>query len=130
MKISKQARREAKELLRSCLVSGLLDENRARQAVQQIVTLKPRGYVSILSHFHRLVKLDLERRAARVESAVALAPDLQSSVQSSLGRVYGPGVNVSFVQNAALIGGMRIKVGSDVYDGSIQARLASLQASF
>jgi F-type H+-transporting ATPase subunit delta len=130
MKISKQARREAKELFRSCLVSGLLDDNRARQAVEQVVTLKPRGYVPILSHFHRLVKLDLERRAARVESAVALATDLQASVQTSLGRVYGPGVNVSFVQNAALIGGMRIKVGSDVYDGSIQARLATLQESF
>jgi F-type H+-transporting ATPase subunit delta len=130
MKISKQARREAKELFRSCLVSGLLDDNRARQAVEQVVTLKPRGYVPILSHFHRLVKLDLERRAARVESAVALAPDLQASVQTSLARVYGPGVNVSFVQNAALIGGMRIKVGSDVYDGSIQARLATLQESF
>ena len=35
-----------------------------------------------------------------------------------------------FAQNPALIGGMRIKVGSDVYDGSVQARLAALQESF
>jgi len=30
----------------------------------------------------------------------------------------------------ALIGGMRIKVGSDVYDGSVRAGLAELEKSF
>ena len=45
-------------------------------------------------------------------------------------RIYGPGLNISFVQNPELIAGLRIKVGSDVYDGSVQARLAALQESF
>jgi len=130
MKISKLARREAKELFRSCLVNGLLDDNHVRRAVQQVLAIKPRGYVAILSHFQRVVRLDIARRTASIESAVALPADLQSSVQSSLGRVYGPGLSISFSQNPSLIGGMRIKVGSDVYDGSIQARLAALQESF
>ena len=130
MKISKQARREAKQLFRSCLVNGLLDENRARQTVQRVLELKPRGYIAILSHFQRLLKLDIERRTAIIESAVALAQEVRDKVQANLSRVYGPGLNISFAQNPALIGGMRIKVGSDVYDGSIQARLAALQESF
>lgn len=130
MRISKQARRGAKALFRACQVNGLLDDNRARQAVQQLVSAKPRAYLQILAHFGRLVEFDLERRTARVESAMPLAPELQSSLRDSLGRVYGPGLNLSFVQNPSLIGGMRIKVGSDVYDGSIQARLAALQQSF
>ena len=130
MKISKQARREAKELFRSCLQNSLLDENRARRAVQLVLEAKPRGYVAILSHFQRLIKLDIERRTARIESALPLPADLQASVQASLSRAYGPGLNTAFVQNPSLIGGMRIRVGSDVYDGSIQARLAALQESF
>lgn len=130
MKVTKQSRHEAKELFRSCVVSGLLDEGRARLAVQRVLELKPRGYLPILSHFRRLVKLDLERRTARIESATPLAAELQASVQASLARTYGPGLQISFTQNPALIGGMRIKVGSDVYDGSIQARLAALQESF
>jgi F-type H+-transporting ATPase subunit delta len=77
-----------------------------------------------------LVKLELERRTAKVESAVPLSPELQASVQAGLARIYGPGVNISFTQNPALIGGLRLKVGSDVYDGSIQARLAALEQSF
>ena len=130
MKITKQARREAKQLFKSCLVNGLLDENRARQALEQLLELKPRGYLAILSHFERLVKLDIERRTARVESAVSLSPDIQSRVQTGLTKHYGQGLTISFGQNPALIGGLRIKVGSDVYDGSVQARLNALQESF
>jgi F0F1-type ATP synthase, delta subunit (mitochondrial oligomycin sensitivity protein) len=130
MKITKQARRGAKELFRSCVVGGLLEENRVRQAVQQVLQTKPRGYLAILTHFLRLVKLDIERRTARVESAVPLASDLQTQIQTSLARSYGKGLDISFAQNPQLIGGVRIKVGSDVYDGSVQGRLAELQESF
>jgi F-type H+-transporting ATPase subunit delta len=130
MKTSKQARREAKELYRCCLLNGRLDDGRVRAAVQKVIELKPRGYQGILGHFQRLVKLDLERRAAVVESATPLAEDLRSGIQASLGRQYGDGLSISFAQNAALIGGVRIKVGSDVFDGSIQARLTRLQEQF
>ena len=130
MKISKQSRREGKEFFRSCLVNGLLDENRARLAVQRTLQLKPRGYLAILGHFQRLVKLELARRTAKIDSAIPLTSELKSRVEGSLARTYGPGLNISYGLNPALIGGMRIKVGSDVYDGSVQARLAALQASF
>ena len=129
MKINKQARRDAKQLFASCRVNGTLDEGKVRQVVQAVVARKPRGYVAILSHFQRLVKLDLERRAARVESAIALTPQQQATVQTNLTRRYGQGLNISFAQNPALIGGLRVKVGSDVYDGSVQARLNALAES-
>ncbi len=130
MKISKQARRGAKELFRSCQVNGLLDEARVRQALQRVLQAKPRGYVAILEHFKRLVKLELDRRTAHVESATPLPQDLRATVQSSLARAYGAGLAVAFNENPALLGGMRIRVGSDVYDGSVQARLAALQERF
>ena len=107
-----------------------MDDNRIRQVVSKVAELKPRGYIMILSHFQRLVKLEVERRTARVESAVALSPQLQSEVTDKLNRIYGQGLSISFAQNPALLGGLRIKVGSDVYDGSVQARLESLVESF
>ena len=130
MKISKQARRDAKQLFNVCKVSGVLDEGRVRQTVSAVIAQKPRGYVGILSHFQRLVKLDIERRTARVESAVALSGALQESVKANLAKRYGAGLSIGFAVNPALIGGLRVKVGSDVYDGSVKARLAELEASF
>jgi len=130
MKVSKRARYEAKQLFRSCRVDGLLDEARVRVAVTALIARKPRGYYGILTQLHRLVKLDLARRSAKVESAVALAPVLQASVGANLTRRYGPGLETAFAQEPKLLGGMRVKVGSDVYDGSVQARLAALAESF
>ena len=130
MKVSKQSRRDAKQLFQTCTVNGRLDEGRVRQAVSQVIARKPRGYGEILSHFHRLVKLDIKRRTARVESAAALTPEFQAQLKQKLEKLYGQGLIISFAQNPALLGGMRIQVGSDVYDGSVQARLAALQESF
>lgn len=130
MKISKQARRGAKELFRSCLENGRLNESRVRTTVQRVLAEKPRGYLAILEHFHRLVKLEEAKRTARVESATPLTSELQATVEQSLARRYGPGLKVNFGQNPALLGGLRIQVGSDVYDGSIQARLEAIEESF
>jgi F-type H+-transporting ATPase subunit delta len=55
---------------------------------------------------------------------------LSASIQARLAGAYGPGLSISFAQNPALLGGMRISVGSDVYDGSVQGRLAALEQSF
>ncbi len=130
MKITKQVRRDAKQLFRSCVNNGLLDENRVREAVQLVIARKPRGYLAILTQLQRLVKLDLARRTAKVESESALSPEQQAAVQGSLSRKYGAGLNVSFAQDPALLGGLRIQVGSDVYDGSVRARLENLRETF
>ena len=130
MKAGKQVRREAKGLFRSTLVNGVMDEGKVRTVVQRVLEVKPRGYVAILDQFKRLVKLEEARRAANVESAVALSPDQQASISSNLQRIYGRGLNISFQQNSALIGGLRVRVGSDVYDGSVAARLNRLAESF
>jgi len=130
VKISKQSRRDGKALFSNCKVNGVLDENRVRQTVSAVIAKKPRGYVAILSHFLRLAKLDIERRSARVESATPVSEALQQSVKANLVARYGEGLNLSFAVNKELIGGLRVKVGSDVFDGSVKARLSELEASF
>ena len=130
MRISKQARREAKELFRACQVDGLLDEDRVRRAVGRVLETKPRGYLATLHFFQRLVKLDVERRRAHVESAQDLPKELRSQVSTKLTHHYGPGLSVQFTPQPELVGGMRIRVGSDVLDGSILGRLQTLEESF
>ena len=130
MKISKQAQRDARQLFRCCLVNGILDEARVRQAVSLLMSKKPRGYVEILSRMHRLVKLEMARRTAKVEGATESTPAQMAEIKSNLEKRYGAGLNVSYVVNPSLIGGLRIQVGSDLYDGSVKTRLDKLAQSF
>jgi F-type H+-transporting ATPase subunit delta len=127
MKQNRKARRAARHLFRLCLVDGMLDQDRARRVARGIGVSGRRGSLAILSDFQRLVRLERDRRTALVESAVPLADGVRESVEAGLARVYGPGLDASFEQNPTLIGGMRITVGSAVYDGSVRARLAALK---
>jgi F-type H+-transporting ATPase subunit delta len=130
MKTTKQTKREATRLFRLCLVNGSLNEGRVRQVVKQVMEGKRRGYLALLSFFHRLVKLECARHRAEVASAVPLPEDLQASVQADLQSAYGPAISILFAHRPELIGGMRIQVGSDVYDSSVRARLAALEQTF
>jgi F-type H+-transporting ATPase subunit delta len=130
MKTTTQMRRQAKQLYRLCFVNGMLDEGRVRQVVQRVIQSKRRGYLTLLARFQRLVKLDFARHTANVESAMPLTADVQATVEAGLKNAYGPGVNAVFAHNPTLIGGIRIKLDSDVYDGSVRAGLASLERRF
>jgi len=130
MKISKRAKRDAKQLFRLCLVDSVLDENRIRRVVQHLLAAGRRNCPAILSHFERLLKLELARHMATIESATPLPADLQAAIEAGLTRRYGRGLATAFAHRPALIGGVRIQVGSDVYDGSVRAGLAALEQSF
>ena len=130
MKVSKQAQRDARQLFRSCTSNGLLDAGRVRQVLALLAEKKPRGYVAILSRLHRLVKLDVAKHSAKVESAVATSPEQQTSIKTSLEKQYGAGLEITYAIVPALLGGLRIQVGSDLYDGSVRTRLEKLEQSF
>jgi F-type H+-transporting ATPase subunit delta len=40
---------------------------------------------------------------------------------------YGRGLHLSFNYDPRLIGGLRVKVGSDIFDGTVRGRLAALE---
>ncbi|HWE26130.1 MAG TPA: F0F1 ATP synthase subunit delta [Myxococcales bacterium] len=130
MNTTRRARREARRLYRACLVDGLLDQRRALQVVERVAGAHLRGTLAVLTHFRRLVELDRARHRAVVESATPLPFDLHDKIEAGIARAYGPGVSTDFAENPALIGGMRVKVGSDVYDGSVRAALHALSQRF
>ena len=74
-----------------------------------------------------LAKSERVQRFAKIESAVALSGNLKARLREDLVHIYGPALKISFVQSPALIGGMRITVGSDLYDGSVRGTLAALE---
>lgn len=129
MKISKEARRAARQFFRACLVEGRMDESRVRQVVSQVAHSKPRGYIAILESFTRLVRGEIDKQRALVESATELDSGTRQQLQQSLDTKYGRPIQLEFSVKPELLGGIRVRVGSDVWDGSVKARLENLQAA-
>ena len=126
MKLTKEVRKVSKELFQASFTNGQLDPEKVRGFVAQIVAGKPRHYVDILKNYHRLIRLELDKRHAVIESATALSPDTSEHVLRDLKSKYGEGLTTDFRVNPDLIGGLRIRVGSDVWDGSVRGRLDRL----
>ena len=127
MKINKETRQLSKELLRASLVDGKLDSSRISSLVKTLIEKKPRRYIQVLEAYQRLLRLEVEKRTAVIETATELPPDAGQKLVENLKRQYGSDLAARFVVNPELLGGMRIRVGSDVWDSSVRNRLHRLQ---
>jgi F-type H+-transporting ATPase subunit delta len=123
MKSSREAQRTARQLFRFCMEDGRFSDERARQVMAK---LAGKSDVAVLESFARFVRLEKQRRHAIVESATSLDAKTEGELLASLRARYGADVTAEFQTNPALIGGLRVKLGSDVFDGSIRARLDAL----
>jgi F-type H+-transporting ATPase subunit delta len=127
MKINKEIRRLSREMLRASFTDGQLDPGRIASLVDSLIARKPRNYIDVLKNYRRLVRLEVEKRRARIETASDVNPEATSKVIENLKKKYGSDLTTEFVVNPQLLGGMRIRVGSDVWDGTVRNRLEQLQ---
>lgn len=130
MKISKVAAATARRLFGLCQTAGRLDESKLRTVITRLIESKPRDYRAVLMALQRLTRLELEARKVTVESAVEVDESTRQRVVAGLAKQYGPDLVVQYQVTPALLGGLRIRVGNDVFDGSVQGRLERLANAF
>lgn len=127
MKINKEIRQQSRGLLRSSFTDGQLDAGRVTGLVRSLIEKKPRNYIQVLDAYKRLLRLEVEKRTATIESATALSQETGTEIVANLIQKYGVSLDTRFIVNQELLGGMRIRVGSDVWDSSVRNRLQRLQ---
>ncbi len=128
MKNSKDATRAARQFFRACYDgNGRLHGARAKRIVKLLGEKKPRRYMDIIHAFQRLMRLEVEKRTATVESVIPLSREMGERLREDLQKKYGADLALEFHTNPDLIGGLRVKVGSHVWDGSVRARLQALR---
>lgn len=130
MKVSKDAAAAARRLFNLCVTEQGLDEDKLRKVIKAIAERKPRNYRGILFSFKRLVRLELAKKHVTIESAEELAASTKQEVEAKLTSQHGTGLTFEYKINPALLGGIRIRKGDDVWDGSIKARLDRLASAF
>lgn len=128
MKLSKEARRMSRELFRASFTDSKLDHSKVRAIAQEIAKAKPRHYVDILKDYQRLVRLEVEKRHAVIESAAELDEATRGQLEETLRTKYGADLTTEFKVTPELIAGLRVRLGSDVWDSSVRERLNRLEA--
>lgn len=127
MKITKEIRQLSRELLRASFTDGQLDRGKIASLVQSLMERKPRRYIDILENYKRLIRLEVAKRHARIESAAPLASETELRILRNLKKKYGKDLTTEFVVNPQLLGGVRVRIGSDVWDGTVRNRLERLK---
>ncbi len=130
MKISKESRKLAKQLFQASFTNARLDDSKIRELIRAIVQRKPRHYIQLLKQYQSLIRLETEKHHAVIESAVELTPETSGRVAQDLRSRHGSDLTTQFKVNPDLIGGLRVRIGSDVWDGSLQGRLGRLEQQF
>ena len=127
MKVSKDALRTARQFMRLTQRNGTVDLAAAKTIVDKVIADKPRNYLGILTSYQRLLRLEMEKRHAIVESTQTLSETEQSTITADLQLRHGSDITTEFRTNPDLLGGIRVKLGSTVWDGSVKSRLESLR---
>ena len=130
MRLNKESRKICKELFRASFTDRKLDPAKVKTLVNSIAEAKPRHYIDILKNYQRLVRLETEKTHAVIESASPLDPATSRKIETELKSRHGDDVTTDFKVSPELIGGLRIKIGNDVWDGSVRHRLDRLSQQF
>jgi F-type H+-transporting ATPase subunit delta len=127
MQIPKDARRQARELFESALDdSGRPDARKALSIADLLIKSAPRHSLQILKEYTKLIRLELEKHRALIESAVPVDESTRASVLKSLEKRDGGAVSLETKVDPSLIGGSRIRLGSEVWDATVISRLNAL----
>ena len=113
---------------KSGLVRSLLGP-RARSTTTRLVEIavtRPRGrsLESALEDLSELAARRRERFVARVRAAIPLDAAQQDRLAASLSRMYGREVAVQVDVDPSVIGGVQVRIGDEVLDGTVARRLA------
>ena len=127
MKLNKEIRQLSRKMLQASFTDGQLDPGRISSVVDSLITQKPRNYIDVLKNYRRLLRLELEKRHATVETSSEVDPAIRSDIVANLKSKYGNDLSTEFHVDPELLGGMRVRVGNDVWDGSVRNRLERLQ---
>jgi len=123
---SKKAIQLARQLFKLSLENGVVAPERVSGVLEYLEKSRPANPVMVLRAYRRLIATELSRSEASVEHAGEIAGTVLQSLTDALTAKYRRPVTAIAVANPALIAGLRVRIGDDLYEASISGQLAAL----
>jgi len=125
----KQAQQLARRLFKLSLVDGLVSPELVGGVLEYVEKNRPANPAMVLKAYYRLIALELAKGRALVEHAGSLGDPVLRSIATVMTQKYRRPITAVARPNPALIAGLRVRVGDDIYEASVASQLATLAAS-
>lgn len=126
MAADKQTKLLAKQLFKLSVVNGAVSPEQVTGVLGWIEKHQPRHVTSLLKTYHRYIAAELAKSRADVEHAGPINDATLKSIEAAMSKKYGRPITATAKPNGKLLAGIRVRVGSDVYESSVAGQLASL----
>ncbi len=125
----KQIQLLARQFFKLSVVDGTLSADRVAGVLEYIELHRPANALAVLKAYRRLVAAEFARGRAVVEHAGTINDAMLASISAAMTRKYQRPVTAISQPNAALVAGLRVRVGDDTYESSVAGQLAALAAA-
>jgi F-type H+-transporting ATPase subunit delta len=126
MAADKQTKLLAKQLFKLSLVNGVVSPEQVAGVLGWVEKTNPRRPVALLKAYHHRIATELAKSHAVVEHAGPVSDATLKQIEAAMTKRYGRAVITSAKPNAKLLAGLRVRVGSDVFESSVSGQLAAL----
>lgn len=126
MRADKKTKLLAKQLFKLSLVNGAVSLEQVTGVLGYIEKHAPRQSLALLQLYHRAIAAELAKSNAVVEHAGPVSEATLQSIAAAMTKKYSRPVAASAKPNPKLLAGLRVRVGSDVYESTVAGQLATL----
>jgi F-type H+-transporting ATPase subunit delta len=129
MRGDKKTKLLASQLFKLSLVDGQVAAEQVAGVLGYIEKAAPRHALALLKLYHRAIKTELAKSHAVVEHAGPVSDATLRLIEGAMTRKYQRPVTASARANPKLLAGLRIRIGSDIYESTVAGQLASLSSA-
>ncbi|MDB6114477.1 MAG: atpH [Lacunisphaera sp.] len=126
MRADKKTKALAKQLFKLSLVDGNVSPEQVAGVLGYIEKTAPRSALPLLKLYHRAISIEVAKSRALVEHAGPVSDATLRSIEAAMTKKYSRPVTATALPNPQLLAGLRIRVGSDVYESTVAGQLATL----
>ena len=126
MAAKKQTQQLARQLFKLSFENGQITAERVAGVLGYVEKIQPPQMVAVLKAYQRLVATELGRGQAIVEHAGAVSPAVLQAIAAQLTKKYARPVTTTAKANPALLAGLRVRIGDDIYENSVSSQLGAL----
>ena len=125
----KQIQLLAKQFVRLSLVDGAVSAERVGGVLAYVEKHRPPHTTAVLKAYARLMAAEIARGQAVIEHAGAIQETALAGIAAGMTHKYGRKITSVARRNDALLAGLRVRVGDDLYESTVAGQLAVLAAA-